>query len=121
LTQTQSVLPTSVTPSNTQTTPPPSIVPPQGVILATNLDHDSPSLNDPSVATEANISPFNTYTVSPVMDPLTLEMNMVNEHAKASAAATGEVRVDPARYRKYITGTDRRSVVTRIFYAIKEV
>jgi hypothetical protein len=28
----------------------------------------------------------------------------------------GKVRVDPARYRKYITGTDRRSVVTRIFY-----
>jgi hypothetical protein len=34
---------------------------------------------------------------------------------------SGKVRVDPARYRKYITGMDRRSVVTRIFYAIKEV
>jgi hypothetical protein len=79
LTQTQSVLPTSITPS---------IVPPQGLILATNLDHDSPSLNDPSVATEAHISPFNIYIVTSLMDPLTLEMNMVNEHAKACAAAT---------------------------------
>jgi hypothetical protein len=88
LTQTQSVLPPSVTPSNTRTPPPPSVVPRQGLILATNLDHASPSLNKPSAATEATISPSNTYTVSPVIDPLTLEMNMVNEHAKASAAAT---------------------------------
>jgi hypothetical protein len=88
LTQTQSVLLTSVTPSNTRTTPPPSIVPRQGLLLATNLDHASSSLNNSSAATEATISPFNTYTVSPVMDPLTLEINMVNEHAKASTAAT---------------------------------
>jgi hypothetical protein len=60
-TQTQSVQTTSVTPSNTRTTPPPSIVPQQGLILATNLDHDLPSLNNPSVATEATISPFNSF------------------------------------------------------------
>jgi hypothetical protein len=32
-----------------------------------------------------------------------------------------KVRLIPARISKYITGTDRRSVVTRIFYAIKLV
>jgi hypothetical protein len=88
LTQTQSVLPTSITPSITRTPPLPLVVPRQGLILATNLNHASPSLNKPSAATEATISPCNTYTVSPVMDPLTLKMNMDNEHAKASAAAT---------------------------------
>jgi hypothetical protein len=33
----------------------------------------------------------------------------------------GEVRLIPAQNSEYITGTDRRSVVTRIFYAIKKV
>jgi hypothetical protein len=33
----------------------------------------------------------------------------------------GEVRLIPARISKFITGTDRRSVVTQIFYAIKQV
>jgi hypothetical protein len=56
LTQTQSVLPPSVTPSNTRTPPPPSVVPRQWLILGTNLDHASPSLNEPSAATEATIS-----------------------------------------------------------------
>jgi hypothetical protein len=86
--QTPSVLTSLVTPSYTLTTPPPSNVPQLGLNLATNLDHASPSLNDSSVGTEATTSPFNTYTVSHVIDPLTLEMNMVNEHAKASAAST---------------------------------
>jgi hypothetical protein len=87
LRQTQSVLPTSVTPSNTQTTLPPSVAPRQGLILATNLDHATPSLNKPSAAPGATISPSITSTVSPAMDPLTLKTNTVNEHAKASAAA----------------------------------
>jgi L-cysteine desulfidase len=47
--------------------------------------------------------------------------------ALTGAAATnsfvvgGEFQLIPARISEYITGTDRCSVVTRIFYAIKLV
>jgi hypothetical protein len=37
------------------------------------------------------------------------------------AEINGEVRLIPAQISKYITGTDRRSVVTRILYLIKLV
>jgi hypothetical protein len=36
-------------------------------------------------------------------------------------SSSGEVRLIPPQISKYITGTDRRSVVTRIFFAIKLV
>jgi hypothetical protein len=99
LNQTQSVIPSSVTPSNnTGTTPPPPAGPKPGPILFTNSVNALPSLNIPPPASGASILPSNSSAVSPTMDPLTREMNTVNERAKLSevTAATPAIAPDPA-------------------------